>query len=169
MKFYKLYALLVALLFAAFQAQAGIITDVEEIDEHVGWWEVVSWTHDLSDTAFSLGTALSASLSIELSDDCDRCEFLKDEWATIIVGIIDFQDGALFYEPVSDWYGSLGINSMAALNSTGQLDVAVVSLWGDFRIGDATLEIVTVPEPGALLMLSMGLVGLGAVRRSRLQ
>jgi hypothetical protein len=165
MRFFTLTTLLVALLLAAFQTQASIITDVEEVDRHVGWWEAVSWTHDLSDTAFSLGTASSANLTIELSDDCDRCEFIKGEWATIIVGIIDFQDGAAFYNPVSDWSGSLGINSLAALNSTGLLDVEIWSIWGDFRIGDSTLEITAVPEPGALLMLGMGLLGLGAAHR----
>jgi hypothetical protein len=164
MKLFNLSALLFALLFAAFQTQASIITDVEEIDTHVGWWEAVSWTHDLSDTAFSLGTASSASLTIELSDDCDRCDWFKGEWATIVVGIIDFQDGALIYEPVSDWSGSLGINSLAGLNSTGLLDVTVWSDWGDFLIDDSILD-VTVAEPATLLMLGMGLVGLGAARR----
>jgi len=165
MKFLKSYALLAALSFAAFQTQASIITDVEEVDTHVGWWQSVSWTHDLSDTAFSLGTALSASLTIELYDDCDRCELIKGELATIVVGIIDFQDGAMFYNPVTDWSGSLGVNSLAALNSGGLLDVAVISLFGDFRIGDSTLEITTIPEPGTPLMLSMGLLGLVGARR----
>jgi hypothetical protein len=167
MKIISLSPLLVALLFTAFQTQANIITDVEEIDTHVDYWETVSWTHDLADTDFSLGTALSASLSIELFDDIDcDCGF---ELATIVVGVIDFQDGAAYYNPVSDWSGSLGINSLAALNSTGMLDVEVWSLWGDFHIGDSTLEVTTVPEPGALLMLGLGLVGLGEARRRKLK
>jgi hypothetical protein len=165
MKFWKLLALIATLLFAVFQAQANIITDVEEVDTYVGMWKSVSWTHDLSDIDFTLGTASSASLTIEFSDDSDSGQLIKREWATIIVGIIDFQDGEIFYDPVTDWSGSLGINSLAGLNGSGQLDVEVWGAWGDFLIGDSTLEVTTVAEPEALLILGMGLVGLGAARR----
>jgi hypothetical protein len=177
MKTFDTAALLLALLLATFQAKAIIITDVEEINQRIGGLidtgnglsintHRAKWVHDLSDTAFSLGTATSATLSIELSDDPSDVLF-PFEYAAIIIGIIDFQDGQPFYQPVTDWSGSLGLNSLAALNSTGQLNVEVWSLLGDFIIGNSTLEITAIPEPGSLLMLATTLGALGVLRRRK--
>jgi hypothetical protein len=165
-----LFAIFSVLLLSSFQAFANVITDVEEVNSRVGWFDSVSWTHDLSDQAFTLGSAISATLSIEFSDDYDRWwTDIFPEQATIVVGIIDFLDGDLFYHAVSDWSGSLGFNSIAGLNSSGELDVRVQSDVGDFNIGKSTLEVTTVPEPATLLLMGMGLAGLGATRMKKVK
>jgi hypothetical protein len=151
------------------QASANVITDVEAVDSYVGWWHSVSWTHDLSDHEFSLGSAVSATISIEFSDDKDSwCDFLP-EAATLVVGKIDFQDGAAWFSPVKNFSGALGLNSIAGLNSTGQLDIKVWSDIGDFFVGNSTLEVNTaaVPEPASLFLMGMGMVGLGATRMKK--
>ena len=164
-----LFGLFFALGFCGAQAVAGVITDVEVIDSYVGYWQSVSWTHDLSDQAFTPGSALGGALTIEFSDDGVRDFFglLPDlgEVATIVVGTIDFQDGELFYTPTSNWVGNIGINSLASLNSDGKLDVKVWSDFGDFYVGNSMLEVTTsVPEPSMLVLMGMGLVAFGVVR-----
>lgn len=172
MNYRYLLGLFFALGFCSTQAVAGVITDVEVIDSYVGYWQSASWTHDLSDQAFTPGSAVGGALTIEFSDDGVRDFFglLPDlgEVATIVVGIIDFQDGELFYTPTSDWAGNIGINSLASLNSDGKLDVKVWSDFGDFYVGNSILEVTTsVPEPSILGLLGMGLLAFGAVRSRR--
>ncbi|MEJ2692527.1 MAG: PEP-CTERM sorting domain-containing protein [Candidatus Thiodiazotropha sp.] len=178
MKLLNLSALLVALLFAAFQTPASVITDVEEINQRVGGLigdadgirpniQKLSWVHDLSDTSFFLGKATSASLTIELFDD-ESDVLVQFERASIVIGILDFIDDSLIYKPDADWSSALGINSLVALNTTGRLSVQVSSvLWTDFVIGDSILEVSTIPEPGAVVILSLGLVALATIRRQR--
>jgi len=164
-----LIAIVAALVLFNSQAFAKVIADVEKVDSQVKWFDSVSWTHDLSDQDFTLGSAVSATLSIEFSDDYDKRYDFFPELATIVVGIIDFQDGAIIYSPLGDWSGPLGLNSIAGLNSHAQLDVLVWSDWGDFYIGNSVLEVTTVPEPAILLLMAMGLVGLGATRMKKVK
>src|SRR5690606_7999213 len=116
-------AVLAVLVSVGFSANAGVITDVVEVDTYVGWWESTSWTHDLNDDGFTLGSAQSATLSIEFWDDGGFLDL--GELATIVVGTIDFLDGSFVYVPTKDWTGALGLNSLVALNTTGLLTVTV--------------------------------------------
>jgi len=147
---------------------AGVITDVVNVDQKLNFLDSVTWTHSILDKGFVLGSAQSADITIQLKDDSSS--WLDGfELATIVIGVIDFEDGALAYNPVSSWSDSLGITSIGLLNSLGQLDVTVTSILGDFWIGSSTLTVKTssVPEPGSLLLLSLGLLGLGLARRQR--
>jgi hypothetical protein len=147
---------------------AGVIVDVVNVDKKINFLQSASWTHKILDNGFALGSAESASVTIQLWDD--STSWLDGfESATIVIGVLDFEDGALVYNPVSNWVGNLGITSMALLNSLGELSVTVASTWGDFKIGNSTLTVNTanVPEPGSLLLLSLGLLGLGLARRQK--
>lgn len=168
MKWLKNIAL-TAIFTVSFSTQAAVITDVVAVNELVTAPQAASWTHNLNNTSFTLGSAQSATLSIEFWDDENR--FFRDglEFASIIVGTIDFRDGSFIYVPTKDWMGSLGLNSLASLNTTGLLDVTVWSTLGDFYIGNSTLNVTTasVPEPGTVMLLLLGLLGLAAARKTR--
>lgn len=162
-------AIAATVLFASTSCFAGVITDVVTVGETLKTFETVSWTHKVLDNGFVLGSAQSANVSIQIKDDDSNLWRDGLESATIVIGVIDFEDGALVYNAVSDWTGSLGITSLGLLNALGELNVSVSSLFGDFWIGNSTLTVKTsnVPEPGSLLLLSLGLLGLGLARRQK--
>ncbi len=130
----------------------------------------VTWSHDLTSELEGL-TAVSGIIEIELWDDGDW----RDEDARIVVGVIDFLDGAFSWDIDSgDFESILGANSIDILNDDGILHVALwtacdslICVPGDFYIGDSILTVsaVHVPAPGTLALLGLGLAALGVVRK----
>lgn len=170
MKIWLTKITLAAAFLLSISAQAAVITDVVAVDTYVGNWGSTTWTHDINDQGFVWGSAESASISIQFWDDQ---KWDLPELASIIIGTIDFHDGEIIYNAVSDWSGALGFNSLASLNANGLLQVKVWSLLGDFRIGNSTLNVTTadavsVPESGSIVLLALGLLGLAVLRRKSL-
>ena len=146
---------------------AGLITDVENVNKTLNWTESASWTHNILDQGFVLGTAQSATISIKFRDD--RSDFFPWETALVQIGFFDLEDGGTVGNPTVTWNGNLGLSSLVKLNTDGTLFVKVTSLLGDFVIGNSTLSVVTkdvsVPESSSLVLLGLGLLGLGVMRR----
>lgn len=150
---------------------AGLITDVEAFGsgQKLVAGQQFSWTHNILDQGFTFGTAESASIEIAFRDD--EKKFFKDgfEFATIQLGFFDLQDGSLLMVPTTSWFGDLGISSLAKLNADGTLFVEVTSTLGDFFVDSSTLNVITknvsVPESSSLMLLGLGLLGLGVMRR----
>ncbi|NND39384.1 MAG: PEP-CTERM sorting domain-containing protein, partial [Pseudomonadales bacterium] len=131
-----------------------------------------SYFHDLNDDGFELGSAVSGTLEISVTDDNDR----SGELVLFTVEDFDFDSGG--YSFGSAFVGGLEVNALGALNADGKLDVTVTSLWGDFYVGDSILTVytnddggtnssastVSVPEPGVLTLLGLGVIGLGLAR-----
>lgn len=140
---------------------ATVITDTVSQNTFVGWWQSVHYQHDLNDNGFVLGSAVSGSLEVAISDDSGRF----DLWEVILftVEAFDFDTGAVTFN--DSFSGDLEMNALRQLNTDGYLDVVVTSLFGDFYLGDSTLT-VTVPAPSTVLIFALALVGL-MVRRQR--
>ena len=164
----KTFAALVACVFSV-NGFAGTITDYERIDVNtkLSAGQHVSWTHNILEHGFVLGTAESASIVIELKDDQNDFWLFPFEVALVKLGNFDLQDGGLNINPVESWFGNLGVSSLAKLNADGTLFVEVWSTLGDFFVGQSTLTVKTssVPESSSLVLLALGLLGLGVMRK----
>lgn len=148
---------------------AGLITDVETVNKTVSITKSVSWTHNILDQGFALGSAESASILIEFRDDKSDPWLQPFETALVQIGFFDVQDGGLVLNPTVNWSGNLGLSSLVKLNADGTLFVQVTSLLGDFVIGKSTLSVVakdvSVPESSPLMLLGLGLLGLAVMRK----
>ncbi len=152
-------------------SQAGLITDTVTQKGFVDYVSSYSYQHDLNDNSFTLGSALSATLAIDIYDDaqCGGFECFVEwipESAIVQVEAFDFDSGGFTF---GSFLGDLEINGLIALNTDGFLDITVRSVTGDFWVGNSTLTVVTadaaVPEPSIIALFGLGLLGLGLARR----
>ncbi|WP_323815243.1 PEP-CTERM sorting domain-containing protein [Cellvibrio sp. NN19] len=145
---------------------AGMIVDVERdgVETKLNTFQSISWVHDINEWGFTPGSALSASISIDIKDDANDPFWFPFELALVKLGNFDFQDGGVEFDATETWVGNLGFSSLAKLNLDGTLAVTVTSLAGDFIVGKSTLT-VNVPESSTLMLFGLGLLGLGVMRR----
>ena len=122
------------------------------------------------DPAFSLGSATGGTIEIQFSDNDNNMGWKDWEVILIVVDAFDFDTGGLIFS-ASSFSNELEVNALAEINDTGMLDISITSLWGDFYVGQSVLTVETadasVPEPGILGILSLGLLGLGIAHRIR--
>ena len=165
-----LAATFISILLATSTAHAIPIIDTVDQNAYVGWGDTHSYTHNLlDDTAFTLGTAVSGTINIQIFDDTDSGWF-QGEGILIVVDDFDFDTGGIILS-ASTFANEIEINALAKINNSGMLDISISSLWGDFYVGQSILTIetadVSVPEPGILGLLSLGLLGFGVTYRLR--
>lgn len=142
---------------------------------YIGDFQSYTYTHDLTDNGFRPLTDWISQfhLSINLADD--RRGFELPELAFVnLPGAMG--DGFVTNFGVSgEEFGGWSILGLLQLNVLGTLTVTISSIMGDFNLVGSTLtahglsNVASVPEPGALGLLGIGLMGMAfSLRRRKL-
>jgi hypothetical protein len=130
-----------------------------------------SFTHDITDNGFNpfVDFVTSATLDLTLRDDQDKSSEI------VLIDLPGLLSDTIYNFTVELADIGVSLSGLLQLNLSGQLNVSLTSLWGDFFFVDSTLTaygdenspVNPVPEPSTVLLLGAGLFGLLSLGRKK--
>jgi hypothetical protein len=169
----RLFALVLLAMGFASSAHADLMTWTDSADitgesDTIHMWQSATYKLDLTKDGFNAATdtITAASLSIEGLGLLPIFEIKAPGKGPN--QSVDFE----FSNSLGDWFSYTGTGHMSAL---GLLSLTITSIIGNFTLYDATLTAhgeriaTSVPEPGALGLMGLGLVGMVVGLRRRKQ
>ena len=172
MKFKSVLA--AVLMTGSMAAHATPVTWVDAIDftpdRYIAPYSSYSYSHNILDNGYNPGvdSIYNYSLNVNLYDDNDRG---LDVALINVPGLIG---DTIFFNLSGAEYGGWSLEGQTQLTQTGVYGVTITSLIGDFFLGSSTLTVRgeengsrSVPEPGTLGLLGLGLLGVGAGMRKK--
>lgn len=140
---------------------------------YIGDFQSYTYTHDLRDNGFRPLNDLITGfhLSINLADDRRGLEL--PELAFIDLPGVGGDGFVTHFGGSGEEFGGWSVLGLLQLNVLGTLTVTISSIMGDFNLVGSTLaahglqNVASVPEPGALGLLGIGLMGIAFSMRRR--
>jgi len=172
MRFKFIWAAVLAMS-GAVSVQATPVTWVDTIDvtpdRYISTDASFSYVHNILDDGYtpSIDAIYGYSLSVNLFDDN------KEGLEVALVDVPGLLGDRVFFNLSGAEYGGWSLAGQTQLNETGAYAVTITSLIGGFFIGSSTLTVRgednghSVPEPGTLSLLGLGLLGVGAGLRRK--
>jgi hypothetical protein len=136
-------------------------------DRYIAPNSSVSYNHDILDNGYTplVDSIYGYSLSVNLYDDGDN------GLEVALVNVPGVGGDKVYFDLSGSEFGGWSLAGYGQLALTGLYDVTISSLWGDFFLGSSTLTVRgderSVPEPGALGLLALAMLGMVAASRRK--
>jgi len=146
--------------------------------------DTYDYTHNINDDGFNVWSDYVGWYKVDLSVSDDiSWDFISDalfdwrkEYVEVSTGYFFWHDGAESYEVDFNRYDPITHEVVSrpgwlSLNTTGTLNVQLEGLGGDFYFFESVLTArptKPVPEPGTIVLMGLGLVGLAGMGRKKL-